>query len=100
MKIAFVTSHINRSTQWIWFSDEMQKRGIQHIHIIINEFKPLLYDDLREGHVKVYYLKYTNKFSLITNFFRIIKIFIEQKIDVVHTELPYGNLLGLAAAYT
>ena len=99
MKIAFVTSHINRSTQWIWFSDEMQKRGIQHIHIIINEFKPLLYDDLREGHIKVYYLKYTNKFSLITNFFRIIKIFLEQKIDVVHTELPYGNLLGLAAAY-
>lgn len=99
MKIAFVTSHINRSTQWIWFSDEMQKRGIQHIHIIINEFKPLLYDDLKEGNIKVYFLKYSNKLLLIINFFRIIKILLDNKIDVVHTELPYGNLLGLSAAY-
>ena len=99
MRIAFVTSHINRSTQWIWFSDEMQKRGIQHIHIIINEYKPLLYDDLRDGNIKVYFLKYSNKFSLIIIFLRIIKIFLENKIDVVHTELPYGNLLGLGAAF-
>ncbi len=99
MKIAFVTSHINRSTQWIWFSDEMQKRGIQHIHIIINDYKPLLYDDLKEGNIKVYYLKYINKLSLILIFFKIIKIFLDNKINVVHTELPYGNLLGLAAAF-
>src|SRR5205085_11872182 len=99
MKIAFVTSHINRSTQWLWFSDEMHRRGIDHIHIIINEYKPLLYDDLKEGNIKVYFLKYTNKLSLIVIFFKIIKIFLENKIDVVHTELPYGNLLGMCAAF-
>lgn len=99
MKIAFVTSHINRSTQWIWFSDELQKRDIQHIHIIINDYKPLLYDDLKEGNIKVYFLKYNNKFSLILIFFKIINILLKNKIDVVHTELPYGNLLGLIAAY-
>ncbi len=99
MKIAFVTSHINRSTQWIWFSEELQKRNIPHIHIIINEFKPLLYDDLKELNVNVYYLKHKNLFSFITNFLRVIKILLSNKIDIVHTELPYGNILGQSAAF-
>ena len=99
MKIAYVTSHINRSTQWIWFSEELNKRNIDHIHIIINDYKPLLYDDLKEGNVNVYFLKQTNKLSYIPNFFRIIRIFKKHKIDLVHTELPHGNLMGLTAAY-
>jgi glycosyltransferase involved in cell wall biosynthesis len=99
MKIAFVTSHINRSTQWIWFSEELQKRNIDHIHIIINDTKPLLFDDLKELNVNVYYLKHRNFLSFFINFFKVIRIFLVNKIDVVHTELPYGNIVGLSAAY-
>src|SRR5438128_37584 len=99
MKIAFVTSHINRSTQWIWFSEELQKRDVPHIHIIINDTKPLLYDDLKQGNVKVYYLKHRNKLSFIVNFFRLVRILLSNKIDVVHTELPYGNIVGQTAAF-
>ena len=99
MKIAFVTSHINSSTQWIWFSEELKKRNIDHIHIIINEYKPLLFDDLKDGNINVYFLKQKNKFSFIVNFFKVIKILKRHKIDLVHSELPHGNLLGLGAAY-
>ena len=99
MKIAFVTSHINNSTQWVWFSEELQRRNIPHIHIIINDTKPLLYDDLKKNNVNVYFLKNSNKFSLILNLFRVIKILKNNKIELVHSELPYGNLLGLGAAF-
>ena len=99
MKIAFVTSHITRSTQWNWFSEELNKRNIPHIHIIINDIKPILYDDLKNLNVPVYYLKHRNKLSFIINFFRVIKILKAHKIDLVHTELPYGNFIGQLAAY-
>jgi glycosyltransferase involved in cell wall biosynthesis len=98
IKVAFVTSHINRSTQWIWFSEELNKRKIDHIHIIINEFKPLLYDDLKQHNVNVYYLKHRNKFSFLINIFKVVKILKQNKIELVHSELPYGNLMGLIAA--
>ncbi len=99
MKIAFVTSHINRSTQWIWFSEELKKRNIEHIHIILNDYKPLLYDDLKAGNINVYFLKQKNKLAYIPNFFRVIRILKKHKIDLVHTELPHGNLMGLTAAF-
>ncbi len=99
MKIAFISSHINRSTQWNWFSEELNKRKISHIHIIINETKPLLYDDLKNLNVDVYYLPHKNKLSFVVNFFKVIKILLSQKIELVHTELPYGNLVGQLAAF-
>ncbi len=99
MKIAFISSHINRSTQWNWFSEELNKRKISHIHIIINETKPLLYDDLKNLNVDVYYLPHKNKLSFVVNFFKVIRILLSQKIELVHTELPYGNLVGQLAAF-
>jgi glycosyltransferase involved in cell wall biosynthesis len=98
MKIAFVTSHINRSTQWIWFSEELNRRKIPHIHIVVNEFKPLLYDDLKERNVEVYYLNHKNKFSFLINIFKVWRILRKAKVDIVHTELPYGNIVGQTAA--
>lgn len=98
MKIAFVTSHINRSTQWNWFSEELNRRNIPHIHIIINESKPLLLDDLKERNVEVYYLRHKNKFSFLINIFKVWKLLRKAKVDIVHTELPYGNLVGQSAA--
>ncbi len=99
MKIAFLTSHITRSTQWNWFSEELNKRNIPHIHIIINDVKPLLYEDLKKINVPVYYLKHSSKLSFLINFFRVVKILKDHKIDLVHSELPYGNLIGQLAAY-
>ncbi len=99
MKIAFLTSHINQSTQWNWFSDELINRGIPHIHIIINSNYPLLADDLKAMGVKVYYLKHTNFFHFFTNFFQVCYILLKNKITLVHTELPYGNLVGQISAW-
>jgi len=98
MRIAFITSHIYKSTQWNWFSEELLQRGISHIHIIISDDYPLMADELEKKGVRVFVLPHHSKLSLLTNLFKIIKILKQEKIDLVHTELPYGNLLGQTAA--
>lgn len=99
MKIAFITSHINRSTQWNWFSEELNDRKIEHIHIIINEKYPILADDLKAMGVKVYYLRHDGVFSIIRNFFKTIWYIRKEKITLVHTEMPMGNFIGQLAAF-
>ncbi len=99
MKVGFITSHINQSTQWNWFSDELLKRGVAHIHIIINESYPLLADDLKKMGVKVYYLPHKRFYHFFTNFIKVCYILQKNKISLVHTELPYGNLVGLISAW-
>ena len=98
MRIAFITSHINKSFQWNWFSEELIKRKIEHIHIVINEYQPIMVKDMKRMDVPVYYLWHGNIFSHIFNLLRIIRILRRHKIDLIHTELPYGNLLGQWAA--
>lgn len=100
MKIAYVTSHINRSTQWNWFSEELIRLKVDHIHIIIGETEPILYSDLKALGVSVYYLEHKNATSFLWNLIRIRKLLKKHAIDLVHTELPYGNLLGQLAAFT
>ncbi|MFN8166080.1 MAG: hypothetical protein U0X76_07920 [Bacteroidia bacterium] len=99
MKIAFITSHINRSTQWNWFSEELNDRKIEHIHIIINEKYPILADDLKAMGVKVYYLRHDGVFSIIRNFFKTIWYIRKEKITLVHTEMPMGNFIGQLSAF-
>lgn len=98
MRIAFVISHINTSTQWVWFSEELQKRKIPFMLIIINDSTPLLYEDLKKKNVDVHYLPHKNKLSFFTNLFKTLKLFRQFKPDLVHTEMPYGNVIGLTAA--
>lgn len=98
MKIAFITSHINKSLQWLWFAEELQKRNIEQVHIIINDFFPLLYDDLVQIGVKVYFLKHKHFFSHFINLYKTIKILKKHQVEIVHTSLPFGNLIGQIAA--
>ena len=99
MKIAFIVSHINSSTQWLWFSEELKKRNIEHIFILINETPPHLIQELKKTEVDVYYLPHTRTIHFFKNFFIVRKLLLRNKIDLVHTEMPYGNLIGQTAAY-
>lgn len=99
MRIAFITSHINKSTQWNWFSEELKSNGIYHIHIILSDENPLLLHDLKKIGVPVYILPHFSKLFFLSGLVGIMKILKKEKVDLVHTELPYGNLLGQAAAW-
>ncbi len=98
MKLAVVTSHINKSLQWKWTSEGFVNQGLDHIHIIINEEEPLLKKDLESLGVEVYWLRHRHVFSHFTNLFKVVQILLKHKISVVHTSLPYGNLIGQTAA--
>ncbi len=100
-RIAFVSSHIHTSLQFEWYEEELNKQNIYNIHIIINTLEnevPLLHTELLKLGIKSYLLNYKNRLSLIKLFFAIRKILKENQINVVHTTLPYGNLIGQLAA--
>ena len=98
MTIAVILSHINKSTQWSWLSREYKKNGVKHYFIILNEHETLLEKDLIQIGTPVYFFKTAGKFSLLVNFFKVIRVLIAHRPDIVHTSLPYGNLIGQSAA--
>jgi glycosyltransferase involved in cell wall biosynthesis len=103
MKIAFVSSHINKSLQWLWYSRGLQKTGqfTSIIHVIIYDKgskAPVLAEDLRKEGFTVYTIATGNIFSKAAAIFECRKIFKKHQIEIVHTTLPYGNLIGLNAA--
>lgn len=100
-RIAFVSSHIHTSLQFEWYEEELSKQHVYNIHIIINTLEnevPLLHTELLKLGIKSYVLNYKNRLSLIKIFFALRKILKENQINVVHTTLPYGNLIGQIAA--
>jgi glycosyltransferase involved in cell wall biosynthesis len=99
--IAFVSSHIHKSLQFEWFQEELKRNGIDNIHIIINTMKgiePLLAVELKRMGIPCYVFNYKNNFSFFRILFGLRRILKQQEINIVHTTLPYGNLLGQMAA--
>lgn len=98
MKIAFITSHIVQSKQWIWFSEELLRLSVNHIHIVISELPTPLEEDLTRLGIRVYGIRYRSKVQLALAILKVAAILRREGVDIAHTELPYGNLVGQLAA--
>lgn len=71
-----------------------------NVHIIINTMKdgqPLLAADLERLGIPCHVFNYTSTLSLIGILFKIRRLLKQHNINVVHTTLPYGNLVGQLA---
>ena len=105
MNIAFFTSHIHKSLQWEWLSKGLKDSGEFDIfiHIIFYDSNmkepPFLIFDLEKNNIKVYPIELTTKWSYILAIIKCLKILKENKINIVHTSLPHGNLFGLLSAF-
>jgi len=97
--IAYIVSHTNHSLQWEWFLDEMKDKLLFHFIIIDNTYENYLYESLKQKGFRVTLLVYKNKISYIIILFKLISYIIKNKIDIVQTEMPLGNLLGLTSAF-
>jgi glycosyltransferase involved in cell wall biosynthesis len=100
LRLAIVSSHIDKSLQFEWYEEALKNKGIYHIHIIISQLprEPYLVKDLQNLGIEVYTLRHKNFLSLFTNTYKTIRLFRKHNINLVHTTLPYGNLVGQTAA--
>lgn len=101
MTILYCLSHINKSLQWQWFAEEMQNRGVKQIYLIVDKpgtKKNHFYDDLQQMGVESYVIFKDSSLSHIRNIGKAISLIRRNKINIVHTSLPFGNLTGLPAA--
>lgn len=99
--IAFISSHIHKSLQFEWYQEELKRHQVYNIHIIINTMRdsePLLAGELNHLGIPCYVFNYKNNLSLIGILFKIRRLLKQHQINVVHTTLPYGNLVGQLAA--
>lgn len=101
MQLAFFSSHINKSLQWLWYQKELDNHLPNAIHIIINTEleEPFLAHDLRANGLTVYVLNHRRSLDHIKNIIKAVGILKKHKIEIVHTTLPFGNLIGQTAAY-
>jgi glycosyltransferase involved in cell wall biosynthesis len=95
--VGFVLSHINKSLQWLWFAEELQARGVPHVFVLVETGRPLLADDLARLGTPVYVLPHVGFRSHLVNVLRCARLLRRHHVAVLHTSLPYGNLVGLLA---
>ncbi len=102
IKIAFVISHTSHSLQWEWFLSRLKQNATVFFIILTNEKdlnKIILYENLKKMGVHVKLIRVSNFLSYP---FVVIKLFlflIRHRVDIVQTEMPHGNLLGLLAGF-
>ena len=101
MTILFCLSHITKSLQWQWFSEELKIRGIKQVYVIIDTNKGIdnyIFDDLKKMGLDAYLLPHNNRFSHLKNIVKTVSLIRKYKADIIHTALPFGNLVGQMAA--
>ena len=101
MTVLFCLSHITKSLQWLWFAEELKKREIHQVYVLIDigEGPLYLYNDLKNIGLEVYLFKHNGKFSYFSNIRKTISLIGKYKAGIVHTSLPLGNLVGQTAAW-
>ncbi|MBN8666789.1 MAG: glycosyltransferase [Chitinophagales bacterium] len=100
MTVLFCLSHIKKSLQWFWFAEQLKKEGINQVYVIIdiNADEDLyLCDDLAKLDLPVYKLPHTGKWSHIKNMLMVSDLIKEYNVDLIHSSLPFGNLVGQVA---
>lgn len=100
MTVLFCLSHIKKSLQWFWFAEQLKKEGINQVYVIIdiNADEDLyLCDDLAKLDLPVYKLPHTGKWSHIKNMLMVSDLVKEYNVDLIHSSLPFGNLVGQVA---
>ena len=100
MTVLFCLSHIKKSLQWLWYAEQLKKEGIQQVYVIIdiNNDKDLyLCDDLSKLDIPVYKLPHTGKLSHFKNMLMTADLIKQHNVDLIHTSLPFGNLVGQVA---
>jgi len=101
MTVLYCMSHITKSLQWEWFSGELKERSINQVYVVIdtnNGVSNYIVDDLKKQGLDVYLLSHKSKLSHLINIFKTVSIIRKHKVDIVHTSLPFGNLVGQVAA--
>lgn len=100
MTVLFCLSHIKKSLQWFWFAEQLKKEGINQVYVIIdinNDEELYLCDDLSKLDLPVYKLPHTGKWSHIKNMLMVSDLIKQYNVDLIHSSLPFGNLVGQVA---
>lgn len=98
IKVAYIISQIDKSMAFEWISCYLDKNKIELSFILLNNRQSALEQFLIKKGIAVDRVYFTNKYNFISAFIKTRKILKKGKIDVVHTHLFDGCLIGLLSA--
>lgn len=97
-KLIYIVSEVNKSLHFEWIIPFL-KAEFDLSFILIGTSGSCLEQFLKSERVPVSSFEYFRKSDLIGVWFKILKIFIKSRPDIIHTHLWKANLIGLAAAW-
>lgn len=98
LNIAYIVSHTKYSPQWEWFLNEIKKDVNIYFIIIDNDYRNQLYENLKQSGINLKILVSNNFVSHLFSIFKVLFYLIINKINIVQTEMPLGNLIGISSA--
>lgn len=102
LNILFVISHTHHSLQWEWFLKSLKQHANIYFIILSNDKnlkKVSLFNNLKNIGLNVELYSVRNFISYIRIIYKLISNILKYNIDIVQTEMPHGNFLGLLAAF-
>jgi glycosyltransferase involved in cell wall biosynthesis len=94
----YIISYVNNSLGFYWFFKELASRGIFVKVLFLHWEEPELKKKVEDLGHSCYYLRYSGKKGLWIVFWRVLRLILKLKPEVVHTHLFDASLIGLTAA--
>jgi glycosyltransferase involved in cell wall biosynthesis len=98
-KVIYVISGINYSLGFDWLEHYLDRTRFEPVFIFLNQTEPSLYSILEKRGTSVFYFHVGSKKDYPITLFKLFRLFLKLKPDIVHAHLFDANLLALSAAF-
>ncbi len=97
-KIIYIISDIDRAIAFEWITENLDKSKFELSFVLINSSASYFKTYLTENKIPFHLLEATKKTAYPSALFKLIRIFLQEKPDIIHAHLFTASLLGLTAA--
>lgn len=99
MNIAFVVSNLSKVKMFEWISVGINQVKFNPVFIFLNDSRPEAMDYLEPKGFKCELIYFKTKKDILFAFFKMVKILLKYKVNIIHTHLFEASLIGLFSAY-
>lgn len=97
-KVTYILSNIDKAIAFEWIAEKVDKSKFELSFILLNSSSTYLHNWLKERKIESYLVSHQGKKSYLLSFFKVLKLLLRIKPNLVHTHLFDANLTGLMAA--
>jgi glycosyltransferase involved in cell wall biosynthesis len=97
-RVAYIVSFVTKSVAFEWIAESIDGSRFELVFILLNPEDSLFEQHLRDHKVRTHRVQYAGKKDIPRSLLEVHRLLRKERIDIVHTHLFEGSLVGLAAA--